>query len=159
MTPQIINFPEKKLVGKRMEMSFANNRTGELWRSFMPRKNEIAQAIGTDLYSLQRYEEGFFDPFNPQAIFEKWAAMEVGDFGNTPEGMDTLALPGGLYAVFHYKGPANDAKEIFRYILGVWLPDSGYQLDHRPHFEILGEKYKNNDPDSEEDIYIPIKSL
>jgi hypothetical protein len=30
-------------------------------------------------------------------------------------------------------------------------------LDNRPHFEILGEKYKNADPDSEEDVYIPVK--
>jgi AraC family transcriptional regulator len=32
-----------------------------------------------------------------------------------------------------------------------------YFLDDRPHFEILGDKYKNGDPDSEEEIWIPIK--
>ena len=32
-----------------------------------------------------------------------------------------------------------------------------YTLDDRPHFEILGEKYKNQDPDSEEELWIPIK--
>jgi AraC family transcriptional regulator len=32
-----------------------------------------------------------------------------------------------------------------------------YELDDRPHFEILGDKYKNNDPNSEEEIWIPIK--
>jgi AraC family transcriptional regulator len=37
------------------------------------------------------------------------------------------------------------------------LPKSEYELDYRPHFEILGEKYKNNDQLSEEDIFIPIK--
>lgn len=31
-------------------------------------------------------------------------------------------------------------------------------VEYKPnHFEILGEKYKNNDPLSEEDIWIPIK--
>jgi AraC family transcriptional regulator len=29
-------------------------------------------------------------------------------------------------------------------------------LDDRPHFEVLGEKYKNNDPTSEKEIWIPI---
>jgi AraC family transcriptional regulator len=43
------------------------------------------------------------------------------------------------------------------YIFNTWLPKSGYQLDRRPHFEILGEKYKNNNPDSEEEIWIPIQ--
>ncbi len=37
------------------------------------------------------------------------------------------------------------------------LRRSGYEMDTRPHFEILGAQYKNNDPDSEEDIYVPIK--
>ena len=34
---------------------------------------------------------------------------------------------------------------------------SEYEFDNRPQFEILGEKYKNNAPDSEEEIWIPIK--
>ena len=42
-------------------------------------------------------------------------------------------------------------------ILTKWLPHSNYNLDDRPHFNVLGDKYKNNDPDSEEDVYIPIK--
>jgi AraC family transcriptional regulator len=37
------------------------------------------------------------------------------------------------------------------------LPNSAYALDDRAHFEVLGEKYKNNDPSSEEEIWIPIK--
>ena len=45
----------------------------------------------------------------------------------------------------------------FQYIFGTWMPDSGYKWDNRPQFEILGEKYKNNDPSSEEEIWIPIK--
>jgi len=27
-----------------------------------------------------------------------------------------------------------------------------------PRIEILGEKYRNNDPDSEEEIWIPVKA-
>lgn len=30
----------------------------------------------------------------------------------------------------------------------MWLPNSDYLLDDRPHFELLGDKYKNNDPNS-----------
>jgi len=59
--------------------------------------------------------------------------------------METVTLPGGLYAVFDYKGPSNDFS-IFQYIFSTWLTGSGYKLDKRPHFEVLGEKYKNNDP-------------
>jgi len=38
------------------------------------------------------------------------------------------------------------------YIFSDWLPKSDYELDEKPHFEILGEKYKNDDPNSEEEI-------
>jgi len=71
--------------------------------------------------------------------------------------METLVLPGGLYAVFEYKGLSTD-NSIFQYILGTWLLNSDYDLDDRPHFEVLGDKYKNNDPTSEEEIWIPIKT-
>jgi AraC family transcriptional regulator len=65
-------------------------------------------------------------------------------------------LTGGLYAVFDYKGLSTD-NSIFQFIFGTWLPSSEYDLDDRPHFEVLGNKYKNNDPTSEEEIWIPIK--
>jgi len=122
----------------------------------MPRRNEIQHRSGTDLYSLQVYSSSFFEPFNPAAVFEKWALAEVTRFDNIPVGMESFILPAGLYAVFHYKGSAAGAPEFFRSIFTDWLPRSGYTLDDRPHFEILGEKYKKNDPESEEDVWIPI---
>jgi AraC family transcriptional regulator len=67
-----------------------------------------------------------------------------------------FSIPGGLYAVFDYKGSSTDSS-IFQYIFETWLPNSDYELDNRPHFEVLGDKYKNNDPASEEEIWIPIK--
>jgi AraC family transcriptional regulator len=155
--PGIETLKEKKLTGKRMRMSLSNNRTGELWRSFMPRRKEIANAIGTALYSMQVYDPLYFKNFNPAAEFEKWAAMEVKDFNAVPHGMDTITLPGGLYAVFLHRGAASTGPETFQYIFGTWLPASGYVLDHRPHFELLGEKYRNDDPDSEEEFWIPVK--
>ena len=158
MEPRIENIPEKKLIGKRKIMSFLNNTTPELWKSFMPRRNEIKNNIGADLYSMQNYAPAFFDKFNPDAAFEKWAAVQVTNFDTVPADMETFILPGGLYAVFFYRGSATAAAEAFQYILGTWLPGSDYTLDNRPHFEILGEKYKNNHPDSEEEIWIPIKS-
>jgi AraC family transcriptional regulator len=149
--------PEKKLIGKRMTMTFSDNRTGELWRSFMTHKKEILNTLGGDLYSLQVYDPSMdFKEFDLNKPFEKWAAAEVSDFEGVPAGMETFTLPEGLYAVFHYKGAASSGADAFRYIFGQWLPDSGYHLDIRPHFEILGEKYKNDDPDSEEEIWIPV---
>lgn len=157
MEQRIETLKEKKLIGKCMQMSLSNNKTGELWRSFMPRRKEVTNAIGTALYSMQVYDPSYFENFNPAAAFEKWAAVEVTDFHTVPDGMAAITLPGGLYAVFLHKGPASKGRESFQYIFGTWLPGSGYQLDNRPHFELLGEKYKNEGPESEEEMWIPVK--
>ena len=160
MEMRLETIAEKRLIGKRMVMSFANNKTTELWQGFMPRRHEIQGSVGGDLYSLQCYPPLFFTNFSPQAEFEKWATVEVTDFASVPPAMETMTLPAGLYAVFHYQGLGGSAAAAtFRYILGTWLPSSDYTLDARPHFEILGAKYKRDDPNSEEDIWIPIRPL
>ena len=138
-------------------MSFSNNKTIELWRSFMPGRKEIKNNIGTELYSVQVYDYLYFNNFNPDKEFEKWASIEVTDFVTVPGEMEAFTLTGGLYAVFKHKGAASTGPKTFQYIFGTWLPNSEYALDDRPHFEILGEKYMNEDPNSEEEIWIPIK--
>jgi AraC family transcriptional regulator len=153
--PSIQVLTAKKLIGLRMKMSLANNKTGDLWRSFMPRRKEIQNNLTSEFISMQVYDRPVdFGNFNQE--FEKWATVEVADFEHVPAGLETFTLEGGLYAVFHYTGSSMDTR-IFQYIFGTWLPDSDYALDDRPHFEVLGSKYKNNDPESEEDIWIPIK--
>lgn len=157
MTPRIEKTSERKLIGKKVEMTYANNQTMELWKAFMPRRNVIKNRLNEDLISMQVYNEAFsFSNFDVNAPFEKWAAAEVSSFDNIPDEMECFTLVAGLYAVFEYKGLSTDTS-IFQYIFGVWLPASNYVLDQRPHFEILGSKYKNNDPESEEEIWIPIK--
>lgn len=139
-----------------IRMSFAENKTGELWRSFMPRRKEVRNTLSNELFSLQVFDPTYFERFDPAREYEKWALVEVKNFDEIPEGMTAFTLPGGLYAVFHFTGLSTDTK-IFDYIFSVWLPGSIYSLDSRPHFEVLGDRYKNADPNSEEDIWIPIK--
>lgn len=157
MQPQIKTINPKKLIGQNLTITFANNKTFELWRQFMPRRKEITTAVSSDLFSMQVFDDSFsFKNFNPNTPFQKWAALEVSSFDFVPDEMETYTLRGGLYAVFNYKGLSTDT-QIFQYIYGTWIPNSEYELDQRPHFEVLGEKYKNNDPNSEEEIWIPIK--
>lgn len=156
MTPRIETLSEKKLVGIRLTMTLADYKIGELWQTFSPRRNEINNKLTNDLISLVVYKPNDFENFKLTNEFERWAAVEVATFDNVPYEMETFILQGGLYAVFDYKGLHTD-NSIFKYILGTWLPTSDFTLDNRPHFEVLGDKYKNNDPTSEEEIWIPIK--
>ncbi|HOZ84164.1 MAG TPA: GyrI-like domain-containing protein [Niabella sp.] len=156
MTPEIEIKQEKKLIGKRMQLSLTDYNVAELWKSFMPIRKEIINPITDDMISMSVYYSDYFTNFDPSNKFEKWATLEVADFDHTPIGMETFILPEGLYAIFYYQG-LNTDHSIFEYIYGSWLPSSDYVLDDRPHLELLGKGYKNNDPNSEEEIWIPIR--
>jgi len=158
MEPRIETLKETKLIGKKVKMSFANNKTQGLWQSFMPRRTEIKNSVGPELYSVEIYGGAeFFMDFSPVKEFEKWAAIQVGDFDTIPENMDILVIPEGQYAVFHYKGKPSEAQSTYQYIYGTWIPNSAYTLDERPHFALMGEKYKGGHPESEEEFWVPIK--
>lgn len=144
------------MIGLSEEMSLTHDATGNLFRRFMPRRKEIANSGDVRTFDLKVYPTLYFTQFHPSNTFVKWVVVEVAAIGEIPAEMKVFHLKGGQYAVFHYKGLSSDPT-IFRYIYNEWLPNSNYQLDDRPHFEILGPKTKLNDPTSEEDIWIPIR--
>ena len=152
-SPRIETIGAKYFVGIRLPMSFAANRTAELWQTFMPLRGRIENRVSAELYSLQVYPPAL----TMETSFEKWALAEVAEGAPAPEGMESFRLEGGQYAVFQYKGHPAAAQPFFEEIFQVWLPASGYVLDDRPHFEILGAAYRNNHPDSEEEVWIPVK--
>jgi hypothetical protein len=69
MQPRIENLKQKKLVGKRLTMSLADNKTGELWKSFMPKRREITNNLTNDLISMQVYKPNHFAEFSPTNEF------------------------------------------------------------------------------------------
>ncbi|WP_158977544.1 GyrI-like domain-containing protein [Cellulophaga sp. L1A9] len=151
---------DKKLVGKQRTMSFNNDSTAALWGSFMPHKKLILNTKGSDLFSLQKYPKVFnYQDFDPNALYLKWAAIEVTHFDLVPNSLETYTLKGGLYAVFKHVGTAMEFRKTFDAIFLEWLPNSEYEIDDREHFELLGAKYSNTDPnsESEEEIWIPIR--
>lgn len=154
--PRIKILEGKKLIGSHLKMSLTNNKTGQLWQQFGPRIKEIQNRVSPDKISMQVYSSDYYQNFRPNTEFEKWACVEVSSFDQMPEGLQSFVLAKGSYAVFDYKGFSTD-HTIFQYIFEEWLPASQYIVADRPHFEVLGEKYKNNGPNSEEEIWIPIK--
>ncbi|MEM7711989.1 MAG: GyrI-like domain-containing protein [Cyanobacteria bacterium P01_A01_bin.68] len=148
-------FP-KKLIGLSLTMSLAHNRTGELWSHFGTKIREVQNRVSQDKISMQVYPPNYYTAFSPTSEFKKWATVEVTSFDAIPEGLQPFELQGGLYAVFDYTGSSADPA-IFHYIFSDWLPKSIYTVGDRPHFEVLGPNYKNNDPNSEEAIWIPIR--
>jgi len=155
MTPKIKTFTTSKFIGINLSFTYSDYRVFELWSSFMSRRKEIQNVKGSELYNIQINPENF--DFQPNTPYTKWAAVAVSTFQNIPDGMESLEIQEGLYAVFNYKGDQSNVAEFFKSIYTEWLPSSDYELENRPQFEILCEKYKNNRPKPEEEIWIPIK--
>jgi len=59
MQPGLVILTEKKLVGMKLTMTFADNQTYKLWQSFMPRRREIGNNLTTELFSMQVYPQNF----------------------------------------------------------------------------------------------------
>jgi AraC family transcriptional regulator len=154
MNPTIISIEERKLIGKKSQMlqhQFEN--IVALWKQFMPKKHLIKNTINNELIALQVYS----DYGNFKIPFDIWACVEVSNLEALPEQMLSFIVPEGLYAVFLHKGM--NAGATYQRIMSEWLPASGYAIDDRPHFQIMGENYKNGSPDSEEDFYVPVKKV
>ncbi len=149
---------EKRIVGKKLLMSVFQNRTPELFRSFMPHCHIIDNRVNEDILCIQDYDPDMsFSEFTVHTEYNKWAAVEVTNFGDHPSDMERMVIPAGIYAVFLHKGNTAAFAQTFGFIFGQWLPASPYQVDGRPHFEVLGEKYIRDHEDSEEEVWIPVK--
>jgi AraC family transcriptional regulator len=73
-----------------------------------------------------------------------------------PIEMVSHTIKGGHYVTFTQMGSGVSLSDNFKDIYENWLPTSGYTVDDRTHFQVMGEKYKRNDPLSEEEVWIPI---
>ncbi len=88
MFDRIENLHQKLLVGKSVRMSYLNNQTAQLWGGFMPMKKQISGILTAEFYSMQVYDKKpDFHNFDPSVLFTKWAAVEVSDDFNVPEGL------------------------------------------------------------------------
>ena len=156
MDAKIIAISPKKIVGLRIMTTMVAHAeaSAALWPAFAKGKGGIGNRVDGDTYSIQIFDG---DPLTAglDTPFEKWAGVEVSSFDGVPEGFACMTLRGGLYAVFVHRGlPGLETHE---YALRQWLPASEYALDAREQFERMGPAYHPNDPNAEEEVWIPIQ--
>lgn len=158
ISPKIITFPSTTLLVKSMPMSFAEDKTQELWREFTPLMNSIRDRIDSDRYSVQVYPNtDFFNPFDINKMFIKYAGIKINPVEHLSDNTQQLIIPEGHYVSVNYIGRPRHADKVFQYIFYDWLPNSEYCLDNRPHIAIMEKTYKGDHDDSEEQFLIPIK--
>ena len=146
------------LAGLKRKIPLTPGAITALWSDFMPQVKFIPQRENSLLYSVQLYDRGTTtENFNPLQPVTKWAAVPVNEKAELPSGLEYKSLEGGLYAVFIHKGVPATFPATMDFIFRNWLPSSGYEWEAREQFEVMGEKYRHNDPLSEEEVWIPLR--
>ncbi|MET3612630.1 AraC family transcriptional regulator [Rhizobium aquaticum] len=86
------------------------------------------------------------------------ACVPIGQGDAVAPPLLNTVLRGGCYARLRYQGPYADMKDAYRWLFGVWLPASGYELDDAPAVEAYLNDPRDTPPrDLLTDIHLPLK--
>jgi len=163
MEPKIIDKEQITLVGmvfyrnpfKEQGGWSQENEIGKLWTRFLAKKSQkpMKSRVGTGAFEVHIEPEEYEETKN----FYVFVGVEVEKVDDFPLEMFVKVLPATKYAVFTLKGKeitSNWSDMIYK----EWLPKSGYKEAHKFLIEYYDERFKGTDrPESELDIYVPIK--
>lgn len=159
--PRIVELPDLKMAGLRCTTSLRDNVVPQLWGQFMAIRDQVPhqKAGGLGLGVCEACsEENSLLSMNENIVFSEVAGVEVDSFEGLPEHFAAKIVKGGRYAVFTHKGSLDGLRKTFEYIWGTWVFNTKEVLDDREDFEGYdGRFYGSDHPDSEMDIYIPIR--
>ena len=157
LTPELYEQKPMLLVGMRTlfyGVDSEKNNLGEqlppLWGAFVARLGEISGTVPGTCYGVVRQERA------DSERLEYHAAIEVTSVASLPEGMVSLEVPGGSYARFEHRGPAQRVDHTVSYAYASWLPQSGRRHTYAPDLEIYGARYHPTEQDSVLHYAIPI---
>lgn len=154
MEPRIVQLEPITLVGLPYYGDSADNKFAQVWERFMPHEKDILHRIKPGVgYGVEIYGP----EFDQQRQWTYLPSVQVSQVESIPLVLFPKTLPAATYAVFTAKGGIPKLGETFQYAYMTWLPTSQYQVAYPFDFEYYDERFKDNDPDSEVDIYIPIK--
>jgi AraC family transcriptional regulator len=150
MQPRIVDHPAFTVVGLKVHGKNENNEIPRMWEALNPRVGEIKHRVDNDVaYGISTNLD------EQSGAFDYIAGFAVGRTEEIPDGMVHFQVPGGKYAVFRTSLPR--LGETFLYAYRTWVPRSGYELAGGPDFELYDEEFDPNEPDSEFDVYVPIR--
>jgi AraC family transcriptional regulator len=96
---------------------------------------------------------------NSAMKLSKRACSPVAESVDLAPPLNEAILRGGLHAKLRYKGPYADMKSAYRWLLGVWLANSGYEADDAPIFEAYLNSPMDVPPtDLLTKIHLPLKA-
>ena len=153
MEPKIVELGEMKIVGLRYFGDNKNQEIAQVWQMFNKRIDAIKNQDNKCVI-------GYCAPGpegEDKSKFEYVCSAVVDKVEDVPEGMVTRTIPPHKYAVFTHRGSLETLKQTYNYIYATWFPKSGLEMADNIDFEWYDDRFKDFSPDSEFDIYVPIK--
>ncbi|MDB4865949.1 MAG: hypothetical protein JWR03_282 [Cohnella sp.] len=160
MEAVIVDKQAMKLIGLATNVTLydvqQNKITIKLASNFLERRPEVKNCIHErEVFGISTDPEDYNPETDP---FEFFIGVEVSSDENMPEGMVFREIPANTYALFTFKGPAENAGAVHAYLYSTWLKQSGYELSGLYNIEIYDER--NHGPESDEsitDICFPVR--
>jgi len=150
MQPLIVYKDELRLLGivnhiNRAE-SIKHGLKLKAQAKFLSMVDKIENRITPDIfYAVYDYPAENLLKADGDINFNYYCCAEVSEYATIPDGMVKKIVPASKYAVFNYciaTDTLNDEQigmPVYRYIDGVWLPNSGFEMSDNPHFEIINK--------------------
>lgn len=98
------------------------------------------------------------DTVGPESLRSD-ACVELHTDASAPPDISIDTLAGGRYAVYTHRGSYDGIPEAYRRLFGLWLPQSGEELDDRPCMEIYCNSPLDTAPEQlVTDLCLPLQS-
>mgnify|MGYP005650611267 CR=1 FL=1 len=152
MKCDVINKSALKIVGLKINVGPFDKRIQELWDTFMSRFTEVTNTANQEVaFGICCY------PDAGVKTFDYIAGVLVTDDKNIPEGMVYYEIPERKYAVFTHKGSVANLPDTYKNIYDKWLTENGLEEALYEEIEWYDKRFKFGEPDSEMDIFVPVK--
>lgn len=149
---EIVNLPEQRCAGMDHTGSYMgiDHAMGRLFGELAARGVLPAEPAMKGVF--------FDDPdLAPEDGLRSRACLPVPDTVAIDGPLVEAVLRGGVYARLAYTGPYADMRGAYRWLMGVWLPSSGYQPDDAPIFEAyLNDPSSTPQDELRTDIHLPL---
>ncbi len=158
LEPTIAACAERHMVGlatRIYDSGSERNNMGEilprLWNDFLPRMDEIHDAVPGTCYGIIRQAEPEHE------LLEYSAAMEVARVPQSlPSGMTHWVVPAAAYATFTHRGKPKEIDQTVNYVYSSWLVRSGRRHTYGPDIEVYDHRWRQDSPDSIMEYAIPL---
>jgi AraC family transcriptional regulator len=123
------------------------------WRLFLS-----ADSAAQIPHRINAAAMGVYTNWDFDENFDVLIGCPVSSLADIPEGFVGYTLPPAKYVVFTVSGNSNaDILGAWKYIYGVWMPNTGYERDFTDDFDMFDDRFMRAEkPESE--IYIPVRT-